>query len=182
MAKKSNKYAGFQAVEDVMGVGAYVGLGRPVDLDDNTTRLAIVGALISMGAVTAWQMMGNVDIWDAAFTGMGAALGFLFSYMLAQELDPDRKFGGIIGGILTMVAVAFLDEKTKPLSYDVAWWKKLIRIVVGVVLAVALKEVIKMANVFDVMQISLLIDALRYFIVVMAVGYLCPLIFKKIKL
>ncbi len=110
MAKKSNKYAGYQAVEDVMGVGAYIGLGRPVDLDDNTTRLAIVGALLSMGAVTAWQMMGNVDIWDAAFTGMGAALGFLFSYMIAQELDPDRKFGGVIGGILTMAAVAYLGE------------------------------------------------------------------------
>ena len=80
------------------------------------------------------------------------------------------------------MAVAFLDEKTQPLSYDVVWWKKLIRIVVGVALAVALKEVIKLANVFDIMQISLLIDALRYFIVVMAVGYLCPLLFKQIKL
>lgn len=110
MARKTNKYAGYQAIEDVTGVGNYIGLGRPVDLEDNTTRLAIVGALLSMGAVTAWQMMGDIDIWDAAFTGMGAALGFLFSYMLAQELDPDRKFGGIIGGILTMAAVAFLGE------------------------------------------------------------------------
>jgi hypothetical protein len=85
----------------------------------------------------------------------------------------------MVGG---MVAISFLEEKTEPLSYDVAWWKKLIRIVIGVVLAVALKEVIKLANVFDVMQISLLIDAARYFIVVMAVGYVCPLLFKKIKL
>lgn len=102
---------------------------------------------------------------------------FLF---VADPLFADLfKTFGMVGG---MVAVAFLDEKTEPLSYDVAWWKKLIRIVVGVVLAVALKEVIKLVNVFDVMQISLLIDALRYFIVVMAVGYLCPLLFKKIKL
>ena len=102
---------------------------------------------------------------------------FLF---VADPLFADLfKTFGMVGG---MVAVAFLDEKTEPLSYDVAWWKKLIRIVVGVVLAVALKEVIKLVNVFDVMQISILIDALRYFIVVMAVGYLCPLLFKKIKL
>ena len=52
----------------------------------------------------------------------------------------------------------------------------------GVVLAVALKEAIKLVNVFDVMQISLLIDAVRYFIVVMTVGYLCPILFKKVKL
>ncbi|MBR2219797.1 MAG: hypothetical protein IJ974_02295, partial [Phascolarctobacterium sp.] len=110
MAKKTNKYAGYQAVEDVMGVGAYVGLGRPVDLNDNNTRMAIVGSIISMAAVTAWQIMKNVEVWDAAFTGVGAALGFLFSYMIAQELDPDRKFGGIIGGVLTMAATAYLGE------------------------------------------------------------------------
>ena len=102
---------------------------------------------------------------------------FLFG---ADPLFADLfKTFGMVGG---MTAVAFLDEKTEPLSYDVAWWKKLVRIVVGVVLAVALKEVIKLVNVFDIMQVSLLIDALRYFIVVMAVGYLCPLLFKKIKL
>lgn len=102
---------------------------------------------------------------------------FLF---VADPLFADLfKTFGMVGG---MVAVSYLDEKTEPLSYDVVWWKKLVRIVVGVVLAVALKEVIKLVNVFDVMQISLLIDALRYFIVVMAVGYLCPLLFKKIKL
>ena len=57
MAKKTNKYAGYQAVEDVMGVGAYVGLGRPVDLNDNNTRMAIVGSIISMAAVTAWAII-----------------------------------------------------------------------------------------------------------------------------
>ena len=60
--------------------------------------------------------------------------------------------------------------------------EKIIRIVLGVVVAVALKEAIKRMNVFDVMQISLLIDAARYFVVVMAVGYLCPFLFKKLKL
>ena len=102
---------------------------------------------------------------------------FLF---VADPLFADLfKTFGMVGG---MVVVSFLDEKTEPLSYDVVWWKKLIRIVLGVVLAVALKEAIKLVNVFDVLQISLLIDAIRYFIVVMTVGYLCPLLFKKIKL
>ena len=99
---------------------------------------------------------------------------FLF---VADPLFADLfKTFGMVGGL---VALSFLDEKMKPLSYDVAWWKKLVRIVIGVVLAVALKEVIKLVNVFDVMQVSLLIDAARYFVVVMAVEYLCPLLFKK---
>ena len=104
-------------------------------------------------------------------------ISFLF---VADPLFADLfKTFGMVGG---MVAVSFLDEKTEPLSYDVVWWKKLVRIVLGVVLAVALKEAIKIVNVFDVIQISLLIDAVRYFIVVMTVGYLCPMLFKKIKL
>ena len=102
---------------------------------------------------------------------------FLF---VADPLFADLfKTFGMVGG---MVAVSYLDEKTEPLSYDIAWWKKLVRIVVGVALAVALKEVLKLMNVFDVMQVSLLIDAVRYFVVVMTVGYLCPLLFKKMKL
>ena len=55
-------------------------------------------------------------------------------------------------------------------------------LILGVALAVALKEAMKLLNVFDIIQISLLIDAVRYFTVVMAVGYLCPLLFKKINL
>ena len=99
---------------------------------------------------------------------------------VADPLFADLfKTFGMIGG---MVVVSFLDEKTEPLSYEVAWWKKVIRIVLGVIIAVALKEVIKRMNVFEVMPISLFIDAIRYFVVVMAVGVLCPLLFKKIKL
>ena len=99
---------------------------------------------------------------------------------VADPLFADLfKTFGMIGG---MVVVSFLDEKTEPLSYEVAWWKKVIRIVLGVVIAVALKEVIKRVNVFEVKPISLFIDAIRYFVVVMAVGFLCPLLFKKIKL
>lgn len=99
---------------------------------------------------------------------------------IADPLFADMfKTFGMIGGL---VAVSFLDKKIEPLSYDVVWWKKLVRIVLGVVLAVALKEAIKIVNVFDIIQISLLIDAVRYFIVVMTVGYLCPILFKAIRL
>ena len=38
---------------------------------------------------------------------MTSGLDFLLSYMIAQELDPDRQLGGIIGGILTVVGYYF---------------------------------------------------------------------------
>ena len=80
-----------------------------------------------------------------------------------------------------LTLIGFLDEKTKPLSYDVPWWKKVIRIVVGVAIAFALKEGLKLLKMGGV-HIELLVDTLRYFVVVLAVGYLCPLLFKKMKL
>lgn len=106
---------------------------------------------------------------------------FFVYFMFKPELlfaDSYKTFG-MLGGL---TLVAFLDEKVKPLSFDVAWWKKLIRIVIGLVVAIVLKEGIKALNVFEITQISLLFDAIRYFVVVFAVGFVCPMLFKKIKL
>ena len=88
------------------------------------------------------------------------------------------KAFGMLGGL---TLIAFLQEKSKPLSYDVPWWKKLLRIVIGVALAFALKEGLKIFETGGV-HVDLVLDTLRYFVVVFAVGYLCPLLFQKIKL
>ena len=153
----------------------YLGAHYPSDV--------IVGSVIGVGlAVLGNYLFAKVKDVKKLYLGTFLVLVPFIVYFLcvADRLFADLfKTFGMLGG---MVAVSFLDEKTESLSYDVAWWKKLIRVVVGVVLAVALKEAIKLVNVFDVIQISLLIDAARYFIVVMTVGYLCPLLFKKIKL
>jgi undecaprenyl-diphosphatase len=167
----------------------------------------LVGVLIALVAVSRLYLGAHYPSDVIVGVALGAGISVLGNYLFEKVKDLKKlylrtflvlmpfvvcflciadplfadlfKTFGMIGGL---AAVSFLDEKTEPLSYDVAWWKKLIRIVLGVVLAVALKEAIKLVNVFDVMQISLLIDAVRYFIVVMTVGYLCPILFKKVKL
>ena len=153
----------------------YLGAHYPSDV--------IVGVALGVGV----SVLGNYlfeKISDVKklylWTFLGLAPFLVYFLWVADPLFADLfKTFGMIGG---MVAVSFLDEKTEPLSYDVAWWKKLIRVLLGVALAVALKEAIKRLNVFEVMQISLLLDAVRYFIVVMAVGYVCPVLFKKLRL
>ena len=153
----------------------YLGAHYPSDV--------IVGAALGVGI----SLLGNylfLRVTDVKkiylFTFLSLTPFIVYFLIVADALFADLfKTFGMVGG---MVLIAFLDERTEPLSYDVAWWKKLIRIVIGVVLAVALKEAIKLLNVFDILQISLLVDAVRYFIVVMTVGYLCPLLFRKIKL
>ena len=88
------------------------------------------------------------------------------------------KVFGMLGGL---TLIAFLQKQDETLSYGVAWWKKLIRIVIGVALAFALKEGLKLLKTGN-LYLGLTLDILRYFIVVVAVGYLCPLLFKKINI
>ena len=103
----------------------------------------------------------------------------IYFLIVANERFADFfKSFGMMGG-LTLIAV--LQKKCKPLSYDVAWWKKLIRIVIGVALAFAVKEGLKIFETGS-LHIDLVLDAIRYFAVVLAVGYLCPLLFHKIKI
>lgn len=99
--------------------------------------------------------------------------------------EAEHMFGDLyklFGMICGLTLVAFLDGKYEDISYDVAWWKKFLRIIIGVTVAFILKEGIKALNVFETVQISLLFDTVRYFIVVFSVGFLCPILFKKIKL
>ena len=153
----------------------YLGAHYPSDV--------IVGvALGVLCSLLASYLFAKVKDAKKLYLGTFLLLTPFIAYFLwiADPLYADLfKTFGMLGGL---TAVAFLDEKINLLSYDVAWWKKLLRIVIGVVLAVVLKEAIKLVNVFDVMSISLLIDAARYFVVVIVIGYVCPLLFKKIKL
>ena len=102
----------------------------------------------------------------------------LYFLIVANERFADFfKVFGMMGGL---TLIAFL-QKDDCLSYDVAWWKKLIRIVIGVALALALKEGLKIFKMGN-LHVDLMLDTIRYFAVAFAVGYLCPLLFKKIKL
>lgn len=102
MARKSNKYAGDQIdVYDPTGVGKYLGLGRAVDFSDDINRIAILLAIIAAAAATGWETFNGSNANESALAGLGAGLSFAFSYLIALELDPDRKIGGIIAGILT---------------------------------------------------------------------------------
>lgn len=105
------------------------------------------------------------------------AVFFLFS---ADPLYGDLyKFYGMITGVVLAMS---LESKYAPLDYNVALWKKVLRVVIGVVLAFAVKEGIKALNVFNSVYITFGIDTLRYFILVVAVFGWCPILFKKCKL
>lgn len=106
---------------------------------------------------------------------------FIIYFLIEAEymFEDLYKLFGMIGGL---TLVSFLDDRCENLFYEVAWWKKLLRIIIGVAVALVLKEGIKALNVFEAVRISLLFDTLRYFVIIFALGFLCPLLFKKIKI
>ena len=92
MAKKGNKYKGYEPGEayDPTGISKYLGLGRPIDFDQKVHKLAMMSTIFLCVAVTLWKTSGGMDSGDAVMYALGAGLGFLLSFMIAQELDPDR--------------------------------------------------------------------------------------------
>ncbi|MCD7974872.1 MAG: hypothetical protein LUF25_03680 [Phascolarctobacterium sp.] len=109
MSRKSNKYAGYQP-PDPTGIDAYLGLMRPLDISDNITRFAMLCSALSGVAVVLWNLVQGESFYDMLLKGVGAGLECLFSFVIAKELDPDRTYGGIIGGILTAITSFFLGQ------------------------------------------------------------------------
>ena len=109
MAKKGNKYKGYEPGEvyDPTGISKYLGLGRPVDFGQKVNKLAMLATIFICVAITLWKTSSGMDSGEAVMFSMTSGLGFLLSYMIAQELDHDRQLGGIIGGILTVVGYYF---------------------------------------------------------------------------
>lgn len=110
MSKKQNKYAGYQPPTELKGASSYLGLGRPIDLYNGVTRFAVACTILIVVGITIWKVISGMGLYDSAMSGIGTALGFLFSYIIAQELDPDRSMGGIVGGFLTVICSVFLGE------------------------------------------------------------------------
>ena len=103
----------------------------------------------------------------------------LFMFNAEPLFEDFYKFYGMVAGI--PLAISF-EEKYAPIGYDVSKGKKLLRIVIGIAAAFAVKEGIKVFKVTDIAQICFVIDAIRYFLLVFVVMGLCPVLFKKIKI
>lgn len=153
----------------------YLGAHYPSDV--------VVGILLGVGIAFGGNMLFD-RVRDTGRLFLGTVLAFtpFFVYFLfapnALFADAYKTFGMLCG----MTLVVYLDQGQATLAYDVPWWKKLLRIVIGVALAMVLKEGIKALNVFGILQVSLVFDAVRYFVVVFVVGYWCPLLFRRMHL
>lgn len=114
MSKKWNKYKGEQPPDYVpSGFDEYMGLGRRIDFGDGYNKIAYICALVSIGASFIYKgLVNGLESSSIAMSCLATGLAFVFSYMIAQELDPqpERRWGAVIAGVLAAAAGAVLGD------------------------------------------------------------------------
>lgn len=114
MSKKWNKYKGEQPPDYTpTGMDEYMGLGRRLDFGDGYNKIAYICALASIAGSFVYKgLVHGMESSDIAMSCLSTGLAFLFSYMIAQELDPepDRRWGAVVGGVLAAAAGAVLGD------------------------------------------------------------------------
>ena len=153
----------------------YLGAHYPSDV--------VVGAALGVGfAFLGSRVFDRVADKRKLCLGMTALLTPFAVYFM---LRPDPLYSDLFktyGMMAGMILAIHLEERFAPLIYDVVWWKKVVRIVIGTALALAVKEGGKLLKVVDAIQFSLFIDALRYFALVAIAFGVGPVLFKKFRL
>lgn len=104
----------------------------------------------------------------------------VFFLVTADPLYDD--FFKLYGMITGLYFATRIEEKYAPIAYDVPWWKKVLRVVIAVGVVLAVKEGVKVIDVVDILRVSLLLDSIRYMLVVIIGFGVCPILFKKMNL
>ena len=153
-------YLGAHFPSDVI-CGALLGiltayyLNKLHDKTENTYKLYIYTAIISTIFAGIFMIKPN-SLYLDFYKFYGLFLGFLF-------------------------AVKF-EEKYVNFDYSCSAFKKVLRVIIGVILAYTLKESIKLLLVTESVLISYFYNVLRYFLLVAIVFGLLPWVFKKLKM
>ena len=156
----SRLYLGAHYPSDVV-VGAVVGI-----------TIAIVGSILFDKIKNKkWLYLATILI----------ELPFVIFFLITPDVEYEdffKAFGMIVGFLL---AVMF-EEKHAPLEYNIGTGKKVLRVLIGVALALIVKERLKLIFVSNLLGVTLLLEALRYGMLIFATLGIGPWIFKKLKI
>lgn len=115
----------------------------------------------------------------------GAAALALVPFAVFFLIKPEALYAdfyktyGLIAGLF---CATLFEDKLVMLSYNTSLLKKILRVIFGIILALIFKEGLKIVFVASDLRLSLILDALRYFILVFVIMGICPMVFKKLKM
>lgn len=152
----------------------YLGAHYPSDV--------VVGLLLGIsvgffGSVLYEKVKTPKKLLFPIFLGM---VGFALIFLIAP--DPHYadyfKCVGLMGGLTVS---SLLDTRYGTMTYDVPFYKKLIRVAVALVLALLLKEGTTLISFPNNLSLSLIWDGIRHWILITLVFGVYPLLLPKIK-
>ena len=153
----------------------YLGAHYPSDV----ICAMIIGISLSLALNFAFDKVKNRNILYLCAVGAVTPFAVIF-FVQGDPVSADlfKVYGMLIGGGLG----SLIEGKFVKFDYDVPVWKKIVRTAGGLVLALGIKFGLNFAKYMPNVQLSLLMDSARYFLLVFGVMGLLPLLYKKIKL
>lgn len=159
----------------------YVGVHTPLDV--------IVGAALALVFIFALKpiILGKNKNALPIFMGVMvliavAYLCFVELYPFPADIDPDKMASGrknaytLLGSLLGLIVVYIVDEKWLHFPTKAVWWAQVIKVALGLVIALAVKEGLRVP-VEGLLGASAG-RAVRYFLLVVVAGCVWPLTFK----
>ena len=159
----------------------YVGVHTPLDVG-----VGVLLALLFIFVLTPIILGRNKNALPI-FMGVmvliaGAYLCFVELYPFPADIDPHNMASGrknaytLLGALLGLIVVYIVDENWLHFPTKAVWWAQIIKVAVGLVIALAVKEGLKVAveGLFGASAGR----AVRYFLLVVIAGCVWPMTFK----
>ena len=161
-----------------VGIGfsrLYLGAHYPSDVTMGLVLGILMGIFLSM---LYEKQKDPIKLFAPVCIGMGIfAIIFL--------INPDPHFADYfkcVGLMCGLTASAHIDKSFGKMTYNVAIWKKLLRVIIAVVLALIFKAGLKLIAFPDSLHLSLIWDTFRHFVLIAAVFGVYPILIPKMKL
>lgn len=138
---------------------------------------ALLGILMGVGGCFLYEKISNKTLLMIVAAVVITPFAAYFLVVSDPLFDDFFKAYGMLVGLPFALAI---EKRYADFGYDVALWKKVMRVVVAVAITLAIKEGASLLLASDILALSLIFDALRYALVVIVAFGLCPVLFKKL--
>ncbi len=166
----------------------YLGVHTPLDVGVSViTALAIVFGFYPLfkkaeqSPKTMYIILGVLSAVTAAYLAFVCFYKFPAEVYLAENIEnlnsAQKNAFTLLGCLFGLITVYFVDSKYLKFETTAVWWAQIIKVVIGLGLVVAAKELLR-APLEAIIPHTLVARLVRYYIMVIIGGILWPMSFK----